>query len=754
MVLVYKGSTSDNLFRLTTKALKTADVRGGSGTDTLRIADAGAVSFSQSSVFALSGIEVLDFSGHARGRLDVRLSAGMIAQTDAGVLTVVSGSAGIDLLGAGAVLGGTVRIAGAGTVRLDDATDNAVTIADGAGVRVMGGAGRDTIRAAANGSILDGGNGNDTLIAGIGTDTMHFGTADGADLVVGFDASRDAVTLEATGLTTWGEITARLADSAAGVVLDLGGGDTLMFAGLDAADLSVANFTGIAAGPPTVHIAPGTTAAEVNALIETAGPGATIILAAGQHVFDSQILVRHDGVTLKGAGEGATFVTFDYPAGTGGNGIVVAGGALAAPLGLAAAGVRGALTIELADTSGLVAGDTLFISQPNDAAYLAANGWSTIDPVKSAGNPFREVIVEIDRIEGGTVHLASALPFDFAAGLATARVIDLIDDVTISDMTISGALGTANAFDFANTHPEFEGTALVRVDGTHHLEIARVSLIDAPSHGFDIRTSLAPVVDDILVEGAHSKGTDGNGYGLQIYETFGGSFTNLEIFDTRHAVLFSSWDAEVGNFVHVADTNRDINFHGSADHTNTVIVDNARLAYDQSQNTGIGNGYWPIVGDGGSVHARTDIFGDNVVRFARAVGADAGERIDATDTGAILDGRGGQDTLNGGTGADVLIGGTNKDKLTGGLGADTFLFRVGDNYDTVRDFDPGEDRIVITGSAAVDGIEDLAFTQSGADLYIRYGANSTIILQDTTAGTIGADSFAFDPTGMVWGHLY
>jgi len=242
---------------------------------------------------------------------------------------------------------------------------------------------------------------------------------------------------------------------------------------------------------------------------------------------------------------------------------------------------------------------------------------------------------------------------------------------------------------------------------------------------------------------------------LQIYETFGGRFTSLEIFNTRHAVLFSAWDAEVGNYVHVRDTNRDINFHGSADIENTVIVDRAVLAYDQSQNQGVGNGYWPIVGDGGSVHARTDIFGPNTVKFGWAVGFDAGERIDGVDTGAYLNGRNGQDTLNGGAQSDILVGGLNKDTLTGGAGSDVFLFRVGDNYDTITDLEvgPGGDRIVLSGTASLDAFSDLTLTQSGADVTVRYGANATLIIKDHTVAELTLEMFIFDPTGTNWGHL-
>ncbi len=751
----FKGTPGDDTFRLSQSKLSSAVIIGDEGTDTLQINNKGQVTFEEGRYKNLSGIDVIDLTAHTSGTSQVRITDAIMDQTDADHLTIVSGDGGIDLLSASGEIGGTVLVAGTGEVRLDDGTNNVVTLAEGASVRVIGGAGSDTITAASTGSLLDGGSGNDQLVAGTGTDTIFFGIGDDADVVEGFDVLTDVVTLEGTTFKTMSEIETHLSQSEEGAVLDLGNGDTLTFAGVDMSALTAANFNGIVDGPPTIHIVPGTSAEEVNRIIAEAGEGATIILDDGVHVFDRPIQILNDGVTFKGASEAGTTVVFDYPAGTGGNGIEVTGGAKSF-IGAATTDIAaGATAITITDASGLKAGDKIWIGQANDTDYLAANGWSDTDQTKLAGNPFREAIAEIDWIEGNTVHLKSAIAFDMDAGAAMVHAIDLVENVTLSDFTVTYALGEPNPYDFVNTHHEFDGTSAIRLDGTSHASLARISVIDAASHAFDIRTSLEPVADDLYVDGAHNKGTDGNGYGLQIYETFGGSFTNLEIFDTRHSVLFSAWDAEVGNTVHVIETNRDINFHGSADVGNAVVVDKAVLDYDQSQNTGDGNGYWAIVSDGGSSHTTTDIYGANEVTFGWAVGSDAGEEIHGVDTGAYLNGMNGQDTLVGGAGDDILVGGTNKDTLVGGEGADSFVFRVGDNYDTIVDFEagPGGDKIVLSGTATLDAFEDLQLTQNGADVYVRYGANATLILTNQTVDAITADAFVFDPTGSGWGEL-
>ena len=752
----YKGTSAHDLFELDMLQLASAQIAGGLGTDTLKITTTGSYVFSSASYRGLSGVDSFDFSSHLTGTLEVRLTSGMMSQTDAGRLTIVSGASGIDVLKAGASVGGTVYIAGIGVVQLDHATNNFVSIADGAFVHVKGGNGSDTIRASATGSILDGGAGNDTLVAGNGTDSVRFGTGDRADLVQSFNAAQDVVVLEGTGFTYMSEIALRLTDTASGARLDLGNGDTLTFAGISAADLGAGNFSGIAAGAPTIVVAPGTTADQLQAILDGAGAGATVILAEGSHVFNHSIVIRHDGVTLRGASETGTVVVFDYPAGTGGDGIVVRAGAESF-LGTATADIaRGSTSLVMSAISGLEAGDTIRIYQDNDAAYLAANGWSNADPALLASHPFREVIAQIDHIAGNTVYLKSAIPFAMTGGLARVNAIDLVRDVRLSDMTVTYALGEPNAFDFANTHPAFDGAAAVRFDGTHNAVIENLSILDSASLALDVRSSLSISVDDIYIDGAHNKGSDGNGYGLEIQETFESSFTNLEIFNTRHAVLFSSWDAEANNVVHVLDTNRDVNFHGSDDVANTVIVDRAVLAYDQSQNSGTGNGYWAVVSDGGTSHTRTDIYGGNSVLFAYARGSDAADEIHGTHAGAYLNGMNGQDILVGGSGSDIFVGGLNKDRMTGGAGADQFLFRVGDNYDTITDFDAsvGSDVLVLSGTASLDAVSDLTITQDGANVLVRYGANATIIIEGRAVADIGAHCFVFDPTGQQVGSLF
>ena len=58
-----------------------------------------------------------------------------------------------------------------------------------------------------------------------------------------------------------------------------------------------------------------------------------------------------------------------------------------------------------------------------------------------------------------------------------------------------------------------------------------------------------------------------------------------------------------------------------------------------------------------------------------------------------LHGVAGNDQLRGGAGADVLAGGAGNDVLFGDAGADAFVFRNGENVDTVQGFENNIDTV-------------------------------------------------------------
>ncbi len=128
-----------------------------------------------------------------------------------------------------------------------------------------------------------------------------------------------------------------------------------------------------------------------------------------------------------------------------------------------------------------------------------------------------------------------------------------------------------------------------------------------------------------------------------------------------------------------------------------------------------------------------------------------------TDT---LKGGGGADLLNGGTGDDVLRGGggiddlhgdAGSDSLGGGAGADSFFFEtIGTgNVDTITDFSPGEDEMVLAFvtfgvvGVAVDATEFVANAsgtpQDGND-YLVYNTSTGALFFDADGNGSGMDA--------------
>jgi hypothetical protein len=125
------------------------------------------------------------------------------------------------------------------------------------------------------------------------------------------------------------------------------------------------------------------------------------------------------------------------------------------------------------------------------------------------------------------------------------------------------------------------------------------------------------------------------------------------------------------------------------------------------------------------------------------VGRAGTDELNGFDGEDVLDGNGGNDTLTGGRGAD---------SLTGDLGEDVFRFtaladsRVGEDHDTIEDFDDGVDVIDlgtmdanfgITGDQAFDFVGTGAFTAPGQVRVIDDGGN--VLIQANVNNNLGTD---------------
>ncbi|QTP58314.1 hypothetical protein HNO53_06055 [Billgrantia antri] len=425
-------------------------------------------------------------------------------------------------------------------------------------------------------------------------------------------------------------------------------------------------------------VEPGISAEELATLLNGAPKRASVRLAEGEYVFDDSVSVTRSDVSLIGAGSGRTTLTFSDTAleRDGAHGLLFEGKGTASAGRLQADAAEGSDTLTLASGHGLAAGDMVRIWQDNDAEYFEEIGNTTWQGSQYA--PLRTSMARVVERDGSTVTLDRGVHFDFDGGEARIQRVDALENVTLEGVSIGYQLGTPEAGTFTNTLSSHLGYHAVEFNGTVGARVADVEVIDGPSVAFVANRSVDMRAENLHAEGAFNKGSGGNGYAYELFESYDGTFTDLSDSGMRHGVLFASWRSSVGNDIHVEYTDRDINFHGGQDHDNTVRVSQSVRdpATDNMSPT-----LWINQG-GESFGAPTDSTA-NQVTFDYVVGSRRNDVVPGSDDGVYLDGARGHDTLLGGAGDDILRGGPGNDRLEGGVGHDTALM-MGDyaTYDS------------------------------------------------------------------------
>lgn len=120
---------------------------------------------------------------------------------------------------------------------------------------LFGGAGRDDMEGGTGADLLYGGSGNDLISGDEGNDLMYggggndrfvFDSGEGDDRIGGFRAGGASDHLDlrdaAFDFTTLESVLARARDTASGVLIDLGGGDSVRLLGIKEAQLTASDF--------------------------------------------------------------------------------------------------------------------------------------------------------------------------------------------------------------------------------------------------------------------------------------------------------------------------------------------------------------------------------------------------------------------------------------------------------------------------------------------------------------------------------
>jgi hypothetical protein len=127
-------------------------------------------------------------------------------------------------------------------------------------------------------------------------------------------------------------------------------------------------------------------------------------------------------------------------------------------------------------------------------------------------------------------------------------------------------------------------------------------------------------------------------------------------------------------------------------------------------------------------------------------GGDGADTLSGANGNDILFGGAGIDHLDGGNGTDILVGGAGDDVLTGGEGPDTFVITVDAGRDTITDFRPNLDHIVV-GYAGGDKAADLNAWLKGAHTGAGFSfadvdtdGNGSVDAVAITGGSLGGNT--------------
>lgn len=130
-------------------------------------------------------------------------------------------------------------------------------------------------------------------------------------------------------------------------------------------------------------------------------------------------------------------------------------------------------------------------------------------------------------------------------------------------------------------------------------------------------------------------------------------------------------------------------------------------------------------------------------------GTGGANRIEGGGGGDTLRGVGGKDTLVGGEGADRLYGGLGSDVLEGGAGADKFVFDTAlasVNLDTINDFREVQGDVLVLQRSIFSGISGTRALSTDA-FYVAAGATAAHDIGDRIIYNTTSGALSYDPDG-------
>jgi Ca2+-binding RTX toxin-like protein len=374
------------------------------------------------------------------------------------------------------------------------------------------------------------------------------------------------------------------------------------------------------------------------------------------------------------------------------------------------------------DTSSVV---TFTFSEAPGASFTEADIQVSAGLTLNAGSlspidatHYQATVTAVDGFTGtGTVSLAAGSWTDAALNLGGAGSdtvsIDTANASVIVDI-VDGALSDGDSssvvtFTFSEAPGASFTEADIQVSAGLTLNAGSLSMIDATHYQATV-TAVDSFTGTGTVSLAAGSWTDATG-------NLGESGSDTVAIDTQPLADPNDFDDQatgeglVGNI-----------FFGSSGSDNIPAINQAQVVYG-----GAGN---DIINGGNSGTGET------------IYGGSGNDTINGSNGADTLYGGSGNDIINGGDGKDIIIGGYGADTLTGGLANDTFKFLSeidsrGTQYDTIQNFDSGNDTIDLTaidGATAVQGLVGSAGIVAAHSIswFVDNATNQTIVYVNTT----------------------
>lgn len=573
----------------------------------------------------------------------------------------------------------------------------------GDGQSATGNSAANIIKGGDGAQTLDGGKGDDVLEGGAGADLFVVTAGNGSDLITDFTAE-DSIRIEGYGIHAYADLVAQMTETEAGVQVDLGNGEILVFAGITIDQLAESQFT--LDPPPEDEGGGGETPDDGTGDPPPEEPEPvvnSVLNAKGAKLYFSDAPVNHFSATdagpeLFGSSEA------DAMWGDASAEVTMYGGRgwdtyyLYAP---------GNVAVEKASQGRDTVVTWMSYALPANIENLTVTGDGQTATGNSAANIIRggNGSQTIDGGKGDDVleGRAGADRFLIFAGNGS----DLIVDFTTEDSIRIEGYGIASFADLLTLMTETEAGVRAEFGNGEILVFAGVTIDALEESQFVI--SDAP-------ENA--------------------------VLNAKDVPLFYS--GESTNFFSASEGITEL--AGSAG--NDSMWGDANIAVTMSGGTG--DDIYYLYSEINHASEAAGEGTDTINTWMSHVLADGFENLEVTGDGSFAFGNDADNIITGGAGTQTLDGGAGDDVLEGGEGADIFSVRAGNGSDLILDFS-AEDTVRLTGYGISSFDELLAgMIQDGDDVRIDLGGGEALVLSDTAIGDLAASQFALelDRTGL------